>query len=143
MHSPKIGEFMHGREPDEVVSSEARGDPMSARPWAAKATFHVADALCVKGYAIRARTVGDLSAVMGYPGHLQEQESTLHVDRDAQFSECPAPSSTISDHQAGSEVVKIYRERHCIGQVNSGIPVKTRSPTALEGEPQRVRSWNS
>jgi hypothetical protein len=74
-------------ELDDLVSPEARGDPMSPLRWTAKSTYHLADALSAKGYAISARTVGDLLAEMGYSlqGTSKQKEGAQHVDRDAQF----------------------------------------------------------
>ena len=74
-------------ELDDLVSPEARGDPMSPLRWTAKSTYHLADALSAKGFEISARTVGDLLAEMGYSlqGTSKQREGAQHVDRDAQF----------------------------------------------------------
>ncbi len=74
-------------ELDDLVSPDARGDPMSPLRWTAKSTYHLADALGVKGFDISARTVGDLLAEMGYSlqGTSKQKEGAHHVDRDAQF----------------------------------------------------------
>jgi hypothetical protein len=74
-------------ELDDLVSPEARGDPMSPLRWTAKSTYHLAEALAAKGYDISAGTVGDLLAEMGYSlqGTSKQKEGAQHVDRDAQF----------------------------------------------------------
>jgi hypothetical protein len=74
-------------ELDDLVSPEARGDPMSPLRWTAKSTYRLADALAAKGFEISARTVGDLLTEMGYSlqGTSKQKEGAQHVDRDAQF----------------------------------------------------------
>ena len=74
-------------ELDDLVSPEARGDPMSPLRWTAKSTYRLAAALGAKGYEISPKTVGDLLADMGYSlqGTSKQKEGAQHVDRDAQF----------------------------------------------------------
>jgi hypothetical protein len=74
-------------ELDDLVSPEARGDPMSPLQWTAKSTYRLADALFEKGFAVSPNTVGDLLANMGYglQGTSKQKEGRQHVDRDAQF----------------------------------------------------------
>jgi hypothetical protein len=74
-------------ELDDLVSPEARGDPMSPLRWTAKSTYRLADALGAKGFDISPKTVGDLLAEMGYSlqGTSKQKEGAQHVDRDAQF----------------------------------------------------------
>jgi hypothetical protein len=74
-------------ELDDLVSPDARGDPMSPLRWTAKSTYHLAEALNRKGFAISARTVGELLGEMGYSlqGTSKQKEGAQHVDRDAQF----------------------------------------------------------
>jgi hypothetical protein len=74
-------------ELDDLVSPEARGDPMSPLRWTSKSTYKLADALNAKGFDITAKTVGDLLEQMGYSlqGTSKQKEGTQHVDRDAQF----------------------------------------------------------
>jgi len=89
-------------ELDDLVSPEARGDPMSPLRWTAKSTYHLADALCAKGYEISARTVGDLLTDMGYSlqGTSKQKEGAQHVDRDAQFHYINDTAGTfLSEHQ--------------------------------------------
>ncbi len=75
-------------ELDDLVSPEARGDPMSPLRWTAKSTYRLADALGAKGFEISPKTVGDLLAEMGYSlqGTSKQKEGAQHVDRDAQFA---------------------------------------------------------
>src|SRR5580698_2579470 len=47
-------------ELDDLVSPEARGDPMSPLRWTAKSTYRLADTLRAKGYGISPKTVGEL-----------------------------------------------------------------------------------
>jgi hypothetical protein len=74
-------------ELDDLVSPEARGDPMSPLRWTAKSTYHLAEVLRAKGYEVSPRTVGELLAEMGYSlqGTSKQKEGAQHVDRDAQF----------------------------------------------------------
>jgi hypothetical protein len=74
-------------ELDDLVSPEARGDPMSPLRWTAKSTYQLADALGAKGYVISPKTVGELLELMGYSlqGTSMQKEGAQHVDRDAQF----------------------------------------------------------
>jgi hypothetical protein len=74
-------------ELDDLVSAEARGDPMSPLRWTSKSTSHLAAALLAKGFEISPRTVGDLLGEMGYSlqGTSKQKEGAQHVDRDAQF----------------------------------------------------------
>jgi Rhodopirellula transposase DDE domain len=74
-------------ELDDLVSPEARGDPMSPLRWTSKSTYKLADALNAKGFDISPKTVGDLLEDMGYSlqGTSKQKEGAQHVDRDAQF----------------------------------------------------------
>jgi hypothetical protein len=74
-------------ELDDLVSPDARGDPMSPLRWTSKSTYKLADALNAKGFDISAKTVGDLLGGMGYSlqGTSKQKEGAQHVDRDAQF----------------------------------------------------------
>ncbi|MGP0060247.1 MAG: ISAzo13-like element transposase-related protein, partial [Beijerinckiaceae bacterium] len=53
-------------ELDDLVSPEARGDPMSPLRWTSKSTYNIAGALKAKGFTISPRTVGTLLGEMGY-----------------------------------------------------------------------------
>jgi hypothetical protein len=74
-------------ELDDLVSPEARGDPMSPLRWTSKSTYKLSDALKAKGYDISPGTVGELLEEMGYSlqGTSKQKEGAQHVDRDAQF----------------------------------------------------------
>jgi hypothetical protein len=74
-------------ELDDLVSPEARGDPMSPLCWTSKSTYNIAGALKAKGFMISPRTVGALLGEMGYSlqGTSKQKEGAQHVDRDAQF----------------------------------------------------------
>ncbi len=74
-------------ELDDLVSPEARGDPMSPLRWTSKSTVHLADTLRAKGFEIGPNTVADLLSDMGYSlqGTSKQKEGAQHVDRDAQF----------------------------------------------------------
>ena len=74
-------------ELDDLVSPDARGDPMSPLRWTSKSTYHLAEALNAKGFTISPRTVGELLGEMGYSlqATSKQKEGAQHVDRDAQF----------------------------------------------------------
>ncbi|MGP0029125.1 MAG: ISAzo13 family transposase, partial [Acidimicrobiales bacterium] len=74
-------------ELDDLVSPEARGDPMSPLRWTSKSTYRLADALRAKGFEIGPTTVRELLHEMGYSlqGTSKQKEGAQHVDRDAQF----------------------------------------------------------
>ena len=74
-------------ELDDLVSPDARGDPMSPLRWTSKSTYHLAEALSAKGFDISPRTVGGLLGEMGYSlqATSKQKEGAQHVDRDAQF----------------------------------------------------------
>jgi hypothetical protein len=74
-------------ELDDLVSPDARGDPMSPLRWSLKSTYNLAEALNEKGYEISPRTVAELLGRMGYSlqGTSKQKEGAQHVDRDAQF----------------------------------------------------------
>jgi hypothetical protein len=74
-------------ELDDLVSPDARGDPMSPLRWTSKSTYHLAKALNEQGFEISPRTVGSLLGEMGYSlqGTSKQKEGAQHVDRDAQF----------------------------------------------------------
>jgi hypothetical protein len=74
-------------ELDDLVSPEARGDPMSPLRWTAKSTYQLAETLRAKGFAVGPTTVRELLHEMGYSlqGTSKQKEGAQHVDRDAQF----------------------------------------------------------
>jgi transposase len=72
---------------DDLVSPEARGDPMSTLRWTLKSTRQLAKALTDMGHQISSWTVGQLLHQMGYSfqSTAKQIEGTQHPDRDAQF----------------------------------------------------------
>jgi hypothetical protein len=74
-------------ELDDLVSPEARGDPMSPLRWTVKSTYQLADTLRAKGFDVGPTTVRELLHDMGYSlqGTSKQKEGAQHVDRDAQF----------------------------------------------------------
>jgi Rhodopirellula transposase DDE domain len=74
-------------ELDDLVSPEARGDPMSPLRWTSKSTYKLADALRAKGFDVGPTTIRELLHEMGYSlqGTSKQKEGAQHVDRDAQF----------------------------------------------------------
>jgi len=74
-------------ELDDLVSPEARGDPMSPLRWTAKSTYQLAETLRDRGFAVGPTTVRELLHEMGYSlqGTSKQKEGAQHVDRDAQF----------------------------------------------------------
>jgi len=74
-------------ELDDLVSPEARGDPMSPLRWTAKSTYQLAETLRDRGFAVGPTIVRELLHEMGYSlqGTSKQKEGAQHVDRDAQF----------------------------------------------------------
>jgi hypothetical protein len=86
-------------ELDDLVSPEARGDPMSPLRWTLKSTYQLADALRAKGFEIGATLVGELLHQMGYSlqGTAKQKEGAQHVDRapSSATSTTPPPPSSL------------------------------------------------
>jgi Rhodopirellula transposase DDE domain len=74
-------------ELDDLVSPEARGDPMSPLRWTSKSTYALSDALAAKGLSASPSLVGQLLHAMGYSlqATAKQKEGAQHADRDAQF----------------------------------------------------------
>ncbi len=74
-------------ELDDLVSPEARGDPMSPLRWTSKSTYSLSRSLKEKGFAASPGLVGQLLHEMGYSlqATSKQLEGTQHADRDAQF----------------------------------------------------------
>lgn len=72
---------------DDLVSPEARGDPMSTLRWTLKSTRQLAKALTDMGHQVSSWTVGQLLHQMGYSlqATAKTVEGTQHPGRDAQF----------------------------------------------------------
>jgi len=73
---------------DDLVSPEARGDPMSTLRWTLKSTRQLARTLTDMGHQVSSWTVGQLLHQMGYSlqSTAKQLEGTQHPDRDAQFT---------------------------------------------------------
>lgn len=72
---------------DDLVESDARGDPMSPLRWTLKSTRQLAKALSDMGHQISSWTVGQLLPEMGYSlqATAKTVEGAQHPDRNAQF----------------------------------------------------------
>ena len=121
-------------ELDDLVSPEARGDPMSPLRWTAKSTYRLADALEAKGFDISPKTVGDLLGEMGYSlqGTSKQKEGAQHVDRDAQFRYINESAGKFL--AAGQPVISVdAKKKELIGEFSNagkeyqpqGKPVRT------------------
>jgi transposase len=120
-------------ELDDLVSPEARGDPMSPLQWTAKSTYQLAD-LSEKGFAVSPSTVGDLLSGMGYSlqGTSKQKDGSQHVDRDAQFGYI---NSTAGSFLAeGEPVISVdTKKKELVGEYSNagkeyqpkGEPVRT------------------
>ncbi len=121
-------------ELDDLVSPEARGDPMSPLQWTAKSTYQLADALSGKGFTVSPNTVGDLLANMGYSlqDTSKQKEGRQHVDRDAQFGYVNSTAGSFL--AAGEPVISVdTKKKELVGEYsNAG---KEYQP---KGEPART-----
>ncbi len=108
-------------ELDDLVSPEARGDPMSPLRWTAKSTYQLADALRAKGYDIGPTTVRELLHEMGYSlqGTSKQKEGAQHVDRDAQFHHInDTAAAFLADNQP---VISVdAKKKELIGEYSNG-----------------------
>jgi hypothetical protein len=108
-------------ELDDLVSPEARGDPMSPLRWTSKSTYHLADALRAKGFEVSPGTVGALLADMGYSlqGTSKQKEGTQHVDRDAQFHHInDTAAAFVADDQP---VISVdTKKKELVGEYSNG-----------------------
>jgi len=108
-------------ELDDLVSPDARGDPMSPLRWTSKSTYRLADALVAKGHAISPSTVGDLLHQMGYSlqGTSKQKEGASHVDRDAQFRYIN--DSAVAFLSAGQPVISVdTKKKELVGEYSNG-----------------------
>ena len=121
-------------ELDDLVSPEARGDPMSPLQWTAKSTYQLADTLAGKGFTVSPNTVGDLLAGMGYSlqGTSKQKEGRQHVDRDAQFGYVNSTAGSFL--AAGEPVISVdTKKKELVGEYSNagkeyqpkGEPVRT------------------
>ena len=81
--------------PDDLVSPDARGDPMSTLRWTLKSTRQLANALTDMGHRVSSWTVGQLLHQMGYSlqATAKTVEGAQHPDRDAQFHHIDAEAT--------------------------------------------------
>jgi len=107
-------------ELDDLVSPEARGDPMSPLLWTAKSTYQLADALAGKGFTVSPNTVGDLLANMGYSlqDTSKQKEGRQHVDRDAQFAYINSTAGSFL--AAGEPVISVdTKKKELVGEYSN------------------------
>lgn len=108
-------------ELDDLVSPEARGDPMSPLRWTSKSTYTIAAALRAKGFDIGPTLVGELLHEMGYSlqGTSKQKEGSAHADRDAQFRHINATAvAFMSDDQP---VVSVdTKKKELVGEYSNG-----------------------
>ena len=121
-------------ELDDLVSPEARGDPMSPLRWTSKSTYKLADALRAKGFDVGPTTVRELLHEMGYSlqGTSKQKEGAQHVDRDAQFHHInDTAAAFVAD---GQPVISVdAKKKELIGEYsNAG------SEYQPSGEPSRT-----
>jgi Rhodopirellula transposase DDE domain len=122
-------------ELDDLVSPEARGDPMSPLCWTSKSTYNLAEALHDKGFEISPRKVGDLLGQMGYSlqGTSKQKEGAQHVDRDAQFRHIN--DTAVAFMQSGQPVISVdTKKKELVGEYsNAGKEFQRK------GEPARTK----
>jgi hypothetical protein len=122
-------------ELDDLVSPDARGDPMSPLRWTLKSTYVLAEALRAKGFEIGATLVGELLRQMGYSlqGVAKQKEGAQHADRDAQFRYIN--DTAVAFMADGQPVISVdAKKKELIGDyANAG---KEWQPL---GEPERVK----
>jgi hypothetical protein len=121
-------------ELDDLVSPEARGDPMSPLRWTAKSTESLARALVAKGFTVSADTVGRLLKDLGYSlqAHAKTKEGRQHPDRDGQFTYLNA---LVAERLgAGEPVISVdTKKKEQVGEkVNGGMEYQPK------GVPERV-----
>jgi hypothetical protein len=107
-------------ELDDLVSPEARGDPMSPLRWTSKSTYKLADALRAKGFGVGATTVRELLHEMGYSlqGTSKQKEGAQHVDRDAQFHHINDTAAAFV--AAGQPVISVdAKKKELIGEYSN------------------------
>jgi hypothetical protein len=122
-------------ELDDLVSPEARGDPMSPLRWTLKSTYQLADALTAKGFKVSATLVRKLLHGLDYSlqGTSKQTEGAQHEDRDAQFRYINGQAKA---HMAeGQPVISVdTKKKELVGDyANRG------SEWQPKGEPDRVQ----
>ncbi|MGH9043034.1 MAG: ISAzo13 family transposase [Acidimicrobiia bacterium] len=123
-------------ELDDLVSPEARGDPMSSLRWTLKSTYELARTLQGKGFEISSTLVGELLRDMGYSlqGVAKQKEGTAHPDRDGQFRYL---NSLVAERlAAGQPVISVdCKKKELVGEYANGG--KEWQP---KGEPERAKT---
>jgi hypothetical protein len=130
-------------ELDDMVSPEARGDPMSPLRWTSKSTYKLADALRAKGFDVGPTTVRELLHEMGYSlqGTSKQKEGAQHVDRDAQFHHINDTAAAFVAE--GQPVISVdAKKKELIGEYSnagqeyqpSGKPVRTKVHDFIDPE---------
>jgi hypothetical protein len=122
-------------ELDDLVSPDARGDPMSPLRWTSKSTYRLADALRAKGFEVSAGTVGSLLSYLGYSlqGTSKQKEGAQHVDRDAQFRHIN--DTAVAFMAADQPVISVdTKKKELVGEYSNGG--KEYQPT---GAPTRTK----
>lgn len=122
-------------ELDDLVSKEARGDPMSLLLWTSKSTRKLSDALAARGYTASPTLVGELLKMLGYSlqGLAKQREGKQHPDRDGQFGYI---NETAAAFTAGGEpVISVdCKKKELVGDYKNGGREWQR-----KGEPDRVQ----
>jgi transposase len=109
-------------ELDDLVSPEARGDPMNPLRWTSKSTYGLADALRARGFEVSATLVGELLHEMGYSlqATAKQKEGSQHLDRDAQFRHIN--DTAVAFMSAGQPVISVdTKKKELVGEyANAG-----------------------
>jgi hypothetical protein len=130
-------------ELDDLVTPDARGDPMSPLRWTSKSTYRLSDALRARGFSISPNTVADLLSQMGYSlqGTSKQKEGAQHVDRDAQFRYIN--DTAVSFMKAGQPVISVdTKKKELVGEYSNGgkeyqekgKPIRTRVHDFIDPE---------
>jgi len=130
-------------ELDDLVSPDARGDPMSPLRWSLKSTYNLAEALNEKGYEISPRTVAELLGRMGYSlqGTSKQKEGAQHVDRDAQFRHIN--DTAVDFMTSGQPVISVdAKKKELVGEYSNagkeyqpkGSPARTKVHDFIDPE---------
>jgi hypothetical protein len=127
----------------DLVSPEARGDPMLPLRWTSKSTYVLARALREKGLAASPVLVGQLLRQMGYSLQTpsKQLEGTQHTDRDAQFRHIN--DTAVAVMVAGQPVVSVdTKKKELVGEYSNkgrewqpkGQPTRTKVHDFIDPE---------
>jgi len=122
-------------ELDDLVSPDARGDPMSPLRWTLKSTRELAETLRSKGFEISSSLVGQLLGAMGYSlqGTAKQTEGAQHPDRDGQFRYLNDQAK--AHMAAGQPVISVdTKKKELVGDYANGG-----TEWQPEGRPERVQ----